>query len=115
MSIQFPPNSSVPVAAQVGPVPAAAPLAALMMAAVELTPLAPPASGPRPAAPPSREAGSAAGIRQDRFAERRNALLDRLQQRDATASSGAGTSLSAEQRRACLSVLAIAAAAGTGE
>lgn len=115
MSIQFPPGSSIPVAAQAGPGPSAAPLAARMMGPVELTPLAPPASGQVLAPPPSREAGSAADIRQTRFAERRNVLLDRLQQGDASGGGGPDKPLSAGQRRACLSVLATVAAAVTGK
>ena len=111
MSIQFNPQSITPASAADPSLPLALPPAALSMAPVELTPLAPPSPAPRSA--PRHGAGNdpAADARRAAFAERQQALLERLRPGGATPPAGQTGGLPEAQRNACLSVLAAVASA----
>lgn len=110
MSIRFNPQSTAPAAAAASG-ERAAPRAAPMMAPVDLTPLAPPSSAPRPSVTPGSGQGLAAEGRQAAFAARQQALLERLRQGAAVPVPGQAGGLPEAQRSACLSVLAAVAAA----
>jgi len=108
MVIKFNP-AAPPVAVQPPPGMRKTP-AALMMAPVSLTPLAPPsltAPAARLPAPPDRD--PAAERRQACFADRQRQLLDRVAQ-PGLQQSGQGSVLTSAQRAACESVLALVAA-----
>jgi hypothetical protein len=113
MPIQFTSDSLVPVSAPAARLATAVPLATLMIAPVDLTPLVPPASAPSPTLPAvMKNADFARETRQPRFVERQRALLERLQQGNATATTTCpGHTLSEAQRQACVSVIATVAAA----
>lgn len=111
MSIQFNPQP-IPSAAASGASGQRATLpAALAMAPVELTPLAPPSSAPRPAVQPESGRGSVVEQRQAAFAGRQQALLERLRQGAAAPAAAQAGGLSEAQRSACLLVLAAVSAA----
>lgn len=111
MSIQLPPQSIPSSAASGTSGQRTAPRAALTMAPVDLTPLAPPSSAPRQPAKAEPGQGLATEGRQAAFAERQKALLERLRQGGAAPMAGQTGGLSEAQRSACLSVLAAVAAA----
>ncbi len=115
MNIKIKPQS--PIAAtrvQAQAAGGARPLSTLMMAPVELTPLAPPSSAPVTSpVPAAQDRSPAAERRQAFFSGQHKALLERLTQPQ---QDGQGSALPAPQRAACVAVLAkIAAAADPSE
>ena len=76
------------------------------MAPVSLTPLAPPSVGPLPPnTPVSPSEGGTNERWRDFFADKQQALLNRLSQGRAESSAVPGSSLSVAQREACIAVL----------
>lgn len=108
MTIKFNPHPSITAAAMSAQSAGISSLSGLMMAPVDLTPLAPPSSGPAIASlPGAPDKSIAAERRQAFFAGKQQALLNRLQQSPAPMQ---GSALSAAQRHACVAVLAAVAA-----
>jgi hypothetical protein len=87
-------------------------LTAVWMAPASLTPLAPPTAGPR-SLPSLHEVSITVERRRIFFADKQASLLDKLQSSAANASPLQGSTLSTEQRSACVAVLTSVVAAVT--